>query len=157
MSRASWMLAGAALAIVGFCLLSTAIGVGWWFGFVRQPAAPAVPSGLQAQAESWNWQRLQDHLANHGLKTYRGQGPTGMVFILQGNGPPMSPAAVGDLEGSVFVAKEVFRVRDLGSAAQAKREAARIRDVEQSESLVWSKFLIEAHPETLSWLRDALR
>lgn len=107
------------------------------------------------------WQDLQDRLAKNGMKTSRGPGKRGMWFV-PGDGSPASGIDVRNAEDVVTLGGSAyfdpwFLAIDHGTTDAAKREASRIKDIEQRDVFTWGRFLFEGSPEKTAELRKALR
>lgn len=166
-SLAAIMTAAVALSLcLGF---SCGVPVGWFAGRKgadndddKKPLAKGkdigkVILGVKKRPEDFNWQDLQDHLASKGLRTSRAQGSRGMYFEEDDDGKPLERDYVREVLDTIGPQRG-FVAKDLGTPEAAKREAARIKDVDQRDVFAWSKFLFDegASKGYLAKLKTAL-
>ena len=121
-----------------------------------EQAAPAEAK----KEKTWTWQELQDHLANKGWKTSRGQGNHGMWFF-PGDGKPLARdvVTIADETWKTQVSGDAgrwFLAKDAGTPVAAKKEAARINDTDQSDVIAWNKFIFFSPKEARVKLKAIL-
>jgi hypothetical protein len=156
--RLKYLVIGAA-GVALFGCLAFSCGSLVTYGLMRTKASDsgAVPVGKLAgkPTEQWNWQDLQDHLGSKGMKTGRGDGGFGQMWFFPEKDKSFGIALRNNVQKSEYE-EGVFLVTEHGSADGAKREAARIKDVEQRDVFAWSKFVFASSPETRAKLKTLL-
>lgn len=158
-SPLAWLAIGAVFGAVFAC--PCGVGVGWltWHGADTGGIGTVMGNGTGQKSDGATYQGLQDSLAARGVKTQRALGKQGMWFAIGDTKPDTgwldemrrfrryrSPAGV-----------DAFLATKFDSAASAKREMDRIKDLHQRESLAWESFLLESDANTLAVLRKSLR
>jgi hypothetical protein len=159
-----WALVG--MLLLGCCGGVPVAGVVVWLAWNEQPAAIVILPGNKAQAanqppnDAWGYQKIQDRLANNGIKTTRTAGlygsKVGMWF--ECGDKKTNPALLNDREASLVLGGNITRffLEDHGTPAAAKEHVRLLADVQQQQATAWNKYVIYGNAPIRAAVKKAL-